>query len=204
MSDTLGAFYGRLAQTPPFDLESNPLGFPFRRPSAERAVSDESAHMPLLRLLASSCASVAEFGLRTSSSTAAILMGLGDSGNRDAVLYSVDRERTGAAQAISLLTLPCRWEFWERDVLGDWELPEVDWLHVDDYHDGHHVRQELARHGHKARRLLSFHDTVSQGPVSLEGSEGINAAIDGYAAENGWKLIYEAFFNHGLRVYARE
>lgn len=198
-------FHRWAADMQPFDVQGNPHGFAFA-PYGRGRWSCQAAHMPLLEYLASKVGTVTEFGCREGYSTAAILKGLARSSATPKLMTTVDRDANAPAVNFSRWELPAPWRFIQRDIVsGDWAIDECDWLHVDDLHTYGQVKRELDIHGGKVSKLLSFHDTYSQGTVSLdvEGQEGINRAIEEYCAANGWRLCYDAKFNHGLRVYEK-
>lgn len=194
---TLEEFYSIAVANPPFDLGHNPVGFP------ERGGSEQSAHLPLLRFLASQCEHVTEFGLREGYTTAALTLGLA---NQNCKLVSYDISVHPIHKLFNSIDWPCHWQFVLKDIVSPgWQIEETDFLFVDDLHTYKQVKAELAQHGGQVRKYLAFHDTYSQGAVSLdvERETGIKPAIDEYTAAHGWKLVYKVNFNHGLEVYAR-
>jgi hypothetical protein len=201
-------FYRELAGRKPWDLAQHPAGFPGPDQINGRA-SDEAAHMPMLRFLASMVGHAAEFGCREGSSTAAILAGLAEGPLGDigyATLDSYDIAHHPAQSQLASMALPAKWRVHHKDTAsGDWRIDPTDYLHVDGLHTYAHVKRELEIHGCQVRRFLSFHDTYGHGRLSLDrpGEEGILRAIEEYTAANGWKLVYSVDFNHGLRVYER-
>lgn len=190
---TFDEFYERARRTSPSDLSWNPYGFPHLKQG-----SDMSAHMPLFTFLARQCQHITEFGCREGTSTVAFLKGLPPEGK----LISIDLQKYVQHDDLKKMILPAQWELRYEDIL-QCEIEETDLLLVDDLHTGEQVRQELQRHGGQVRKWLVFHDTYSQGVISQDraGEPGILGAIEEYC--QGWQLVYECWFNHGLRVYER-
>src|SRR6187402_2806070 len=178
---TLQEFYDKAVNSPPFDLPTNKLGFARQH---QDGYSEQSAHLPLLKFIASQCASVAEFGMREGFTTSALALGLGANG----VLHSYDFVRHSINDYFDQVEWPCQRHFTIKDIVQPgWEIPEVDFLFVDDLHTYDQVRKELKQHGHKAKKYLGFHDTYSQGEKSLDiiGAAGILPAIHEYTTK-GW------------------
>lgn len=183
------------APDPVLDLET-------RFHAARARPSDINEHLPLLRSLASECDHVTEFGLRwATGSTVAFLAA------RPRTLVSWDMNPTAVvSQAVADL-LACtertRWQPRVGDTL-EITIEETDLLFIDSYHTARHLKAELERHGHKARRYLVFHDTVTFGDRGEDGSDpGLRAAIRWFQKEHMfplWELIEDRKNNNGLVV----
>ncbi len=220
-------FFQQAITKPPFDLPSNVMGFPpedVKPPLYQYAKSGESALLPILRYFASKSSSIVEFGCREGYTTAAFMKGLDDRkylydgggcGNIDCpnishespILYSVDINVCGIVNKFMNWDLPCEWRFVNDNVHNDkLAIPtSFDFLYVDDLHEYNHVVRELELHGPKARKFVGFHDTVSQGTVSMDitGGEGINRAISEFATRYGFREAINIPYNHGLIILER-
>lgn len=191
--------YEEALKVAPFDLPSNPIGFP---PESGRRKGDMTAHLPVLKYFATRSNHVTEFGLREGYSTMALASGLYYKTRK---LVSYDIVRHPIHDIFEKIEFPCEWEFHLQDTIApDLEIAQTDFLFIDDLHTYNQVSRELAQHGDKVKKFLGFHDTYSQGERSLdrEGEEGILRAIQEYT-HRGWKLLYKADFNHGLQIYER-
>jgi hypothetical protein len=202
---TMQEFYDYVVKIPPYDLSNNTRGF--NRPNTNCAYSCHSAHIPILRYIASQCEHVTEFGLREGFSTAALSVGLGENNSSKRELHSYDIIYQQIHSTLQGLTFPCSWQFHLGDVANsNWHISETDFLYVDDLHTYNQVKTELDIHGRYVKRFLGFHDVFSQGINSLDrpGEEGINRAICEYTSANGFKSIYYVEFNHGLWIFERK
>lgn len=196
---TIKELYEQALAVAPFDLPSNPVGFP---PEGGRRKGDMTAHLPILKYFATCSNHVTEFGLREGYSTMALASGLYYKTRK---LVSYDIVRHPIHNTFEKIDFPCEWEFHiQNTIADDFYIDSTDFLFIDDLHTYNQVNKELARHGHKVKKFLGFHDTYSQGERSLdrEGEEGILRAIQEYT-NKGWKLIYKVDFNHGLQIYER-
>ena len=111
-------------------------------------------HLDVLRELASQCETIVEFGIRSGSSSSALLMGV------KGTLYSWDIEE-----------IP-RWQADLRKAAGDkWvvtygpsqeaQTPEkFDMLFHDTFHNYDQVKAELDAHADKAQKFIVLHDSV--------------------------------------------
>jgi hypothetical protein len=189
---------------PPGDAPWNPHGF--KHDYTDPRVSEMSAHMPLLAMLAGQCKTVTEFGSRGANSTVAFL-----SSGCDTV-SSWDIQPT--AETVKLLQmrelgqLPCRFNFiCSSTVDPNNVIDETDLLMIDTLHTAKQVHNELKIHSDQVRRFLIFHDTYSQSRLSLDmyGDLGIGFAIDDFTEQNKdtWREVYRVPFNHGLLVLER-
>lgn len=190
----------------PYDFDDNPYGFG-RVPHID--LSDISAHLPFLEFLARECNHITEFGTRECFSTAAFLYGI----QMDGTLISYDLVKTNTACYLETLQKPCNWIFRVADT-GNLNIEQTDMLFVDTLHTYEHVSKELSQHNLKmTNKYLVFHDTYSQGIVSLDvpGEKGILSAIwdainiynEDESNADEWKCVYASNFNHGLLVYEK-
>jgi hypothetical protein len=138
--------------------------------------SDIYEHLPTLREYASKCAVVAEMGVRTPTSTWALLRGLCDSTAAppkklfcvDIAHVNMEQERQIAARAGIHLTFIC-----ENSVAVDFDTP-VDLLFIDTWHVYGHLKRELAAHHNRVNKYIIMHDTT----VDAYEGESIRCHMD--------------------------
>jgi glycosyl transferase family 2 len=160
--------------------------------------SDINEHLPTLYGLARECDHVTEMGTRSGGSTRAFLYAQPE----ELVCYDlvrqleVDRLEAAARQA----GRP-RFSFHQADVLQA-EIQETDLLFIDTFHVYEQIKQELARHAHKVRKYLVFHDTTTFGETGeVGGSRGIWPAIEEFLRENPeWRVVIRLSHNNGLTI----
>ncbi len=124
---------------------------------AKDAPSDINEHLPLLRSLAESVASVAEFGVRGGESTRAFLAANVRLRSYDIVLHDEVSRLFALAKECGRDA-----EYARADVLQT-NIEETDMLFIDTLHTRAQLSRELRMHGNKARRYLAFHDTDTFG-----------------------------------------
>jgi hypothetical protein len=164
--------------------------------------SDIHEHMDRLYELAAMCDSVVEGGVRWVASTWAFLYGCALRGGR---VMSYDHRITPEAKAAQLLCdeIGIAWDLQEKDWLQV-EIPETDLLFIDTDHTYRQLREELNRHGDRARRYIVLHDTETYRDVGMDGkSPGLWAAIDEFLVDGRWHLSEHHTRNNGLTVLAR-
>lgn len=119
-------------------------------------------HLHVLRQLASECDSIVEFGVRSGSSTSALLMGC------KGTVYSWDIEHIPQWQDEIKAAAGDRWQF----TVGksqDAKTPEsFDMMFHDTFHNYAQVKAELDAHAHKAKKYMVFHDSVKN---AISGGE---------------------------------
>ena len=165
--------------------------------------SDISEHLALLSVLATECAHITEFGVRTGHSTIAFLHGL--SIRRSGTLCSYDIEH----HQVDLPELPVgiAWRFNCANTGELCDLEPTDMLFIDTWHTCDHVAAELS-HASIVHRYIVFHDTTTfagngQGDG---GGMGICPAIfDFLASDEGsrWAVRTHCINNNGLLVLKR-
>ena len=144
--------------------------------------SDISEHLPALRRLAEECSHVTEFGTRTGVSTTAFLQ-------TKATIVAFDIVKRPEVAVLEQAARKERVNF--RFVLAnvlDVAIEPTDLLFIDTLHVYQQCRSELEQHGHKARKYIAFHDTVTFGETGeLPNSVGLVPAIEAYfgARPNG-------------------
>jgi len=147
-----------------------------------KANTDISEHLPTLRLLASLCDQVVEFGVRTGVSTAAII-----SSGTPSIHYDILPQP---------YPFPVGHVFVQKSTL-EIEIPYVDMLFIDSEHSYAQLSQELKLHGHKVKKFIAFHDTTTYG-------EALIPAIEEFLSVNReWYVLAQYLNNNGLTVISR-
>jgi GT2 family glycosyltransferase len=160
--------------------------------------SDINRHLDTIYKYAQKCNVGIEFGCRTGNSTFALLLGL-------QYLYSCD---TAHLQSTYDFLNPY---FGDRFIRYhgysfDFDIiDEADLLFVDSAHTYETVSKELLLHGHKIKKYIIFHDTVSFGITGEDGGEGILKAINEFLEANPeWKIVHQVDYNNGLMIIERQ
>lgn len=176
--------------------------------------SDINEHLGKLADYAAKCHSVVEFGTRGGNSTVGLLRGLAASYfgefcelqtvDIDPVATQLARDAFGerpAGIAFSAVTA---------DTLKIEIETHVDMIFIDTLHTYHQLKQELTRHGNKAKKFLAFHDTYTFGDRGEDGATpGLNQAIDEFILNSllrlgiRWERVYVSRANNGLTVLER-
>jgi len=159
--------------------------------------SDIYEHVATLRLLATQCRAVTEFGVRSGVSTAALLAGIvGRQGTR---LTSYDIVRCEEVDELEAAG-GCAFKF----ILGnscDVEIEKTDLLFIDTYHSGNQLWEELTRHHRSVKRWIVLHDTVVFGVTGENGEPGLMLAVRRFLAEfPQWSIVAEYRNNNGLTI----
>ena len=175
----------------------------------DRPPADIWEHLPLLRDLASKCDHVTEFGVRDGmGSTVAFLAA------QPRVLISWDIEPFAIVnQRIADLSWRAGKTRFQPRVGSTLEIiiEPTDLLFIDTIHDYAHLKAELERHADpvegKIRKYLVFHDTITFGEVSGDGTiPGLRAAIRWFQKCHAfplWELIEDRKNCNGLVVLRR-
>lgn len=163
--------------------------------AACNTVSDINRHVPVLHRLAQECDSVVELGVRTGVSTRAFLP-------LNVKLRSYDIE---ADHRVSELFLVANMQGKDMQyIMGDSlkiDIEPADMMFVDTVHSYEQVSAELARHGHKIRKYIAFHDTFVFG---LGKENVLSAVIDYVMANPEWEFCHYDTENNGLTVIKRK
>lgn len=150
---------------------------------AQLANTDISEHLPTLRLLASLCDQVVEFGVRSGVSTAAII-----SSGTPSIHYDILPQP---------YEFPYGHTFIQASTL-EIEIPTVDMLFIDSEHSYVQLSQELKLHAHKVRRFIAFHDTTTY-------ADALIPAINEFLKANSrWFVLAQYLNNNGLTVISRD
>jgi hypothetical protein len=166
------------------------------------------AHLPTLARLANECESIAETGTDIGASTTAFILGLANRLGKG-TLYSIDIAQqehiTGDLEEIAR-SVHVRAMFLQGDARSTFTPDEVDFLFIDDRHEGGHLTEVLAAHAHKAGKYIGFHDTDSPWSWQGEGGgQGIVPAIQSFLAENPcWKIHLHHAHCNGLLILKKE
>lgn len=171
-------------------------------PNLIKVPSDIQEHLPVLRDYATRCNSVTEMGVRGIVSLWSWL---------DAKvpiiraydLYTHNPDRLSSVQQYALENA-IDFKFYETDVL-EVDIDDTDCLFIDTLHTYKQLKQELARHGNRARKYLIFHDTTLFGRQSEDNTvPGLNAAIAEFLLDNDhWDIDRVYSNNNGLTILKR-
>ncbi len=154
-------------------------------------------HCPTLRLLASECESVTEFGTSHAVSTTAFLAA------QPICLTTIDTQLSTDAEALRPFAGNTQFEIIQADTLTI-EIGPTDLLLIDSKHTAEQLAEELERHAGKVRRWIVLHDTVTFGDVGEDGSRGLRPALNQFLAANPeWRIVAEYRNSHGLTVLRR-
>jgi hypothetical protein len=167
-------------------------------------------HLPLLRQLASKCDHVTEFGVREGlGSTVAFLAAQ----PRVLISWDVNPNSIVSQRIADLIWRAGKTSFQPR-VGSTLEIPPIestDLLFIDTIHDYAHLKAELEIHAdpvrNAVRKYLVFHDTVTFGEVSGDGTRpGLRAAIRWFQRCHAfplWQLKEDRQNCNGLVVLER-
>ncbi len=167
---------------------------------------------------------VCELGARSGISTAALAVGLLRDQAYKRQLISVDIEDCSAVPAIKLArSCGLDMSFIQGDSVAV-DLPEVDLLFIDSWHCYGHLKRELVKHHHAARRWIIMHDTevyartsdsvrMKSDLITLseqsgypieEIYKGLSFAVSEFLQETPvWEVERVHNHNHGLTVLRR-
>jgi len=168
----------------------------------ERKGGDISEHLRTLRSYAAECDHITEMGVRWVCSTWGLLAGK----PYQMVSYDINPIDPSMLEEIRRLANQqgSQWLFLKQDVL-DTEIQETDLLFIDTLHTYHQLSQELELHGHKAKKYIIFHDTVTFGhhdeiQTNTE-KKGLMPAIKEFLDKNSRFVIWNHYQNNnGLLV----
>lgn len=158
--------------------------------------SDIYYHLPKLKELSSESNHVTEFGVRSGSSTIALLSG------EPEVLISYDINP--APQYLLELKHKTNFQFNQKNVLNV-TIEPTDFLFIDTLHNYEQLSRELNLHSSKVKKWIAFHDTETYGLVgeNYEGKhlQGLRKAINEFLEWNpNWSMVYHTSKNNGLSV----
>jgi predicted O-methyltransferase YrrM len=164
---------------------------------ALRTPSDISEHVPTLRLLASQCHNIIEFGVRSGVSTDALLSGIAARPGTQLISYdivrSADVDELEAAGGSAFIFL-----------LGDSRqvaIETTDLLFIDTYHSGVQLWEELTRHQKSVKKWIVLHDTVVFSETGENGEPGLMSAVRRFVSEfPQWSIVAEYLNNNGLTI----
>jgi predicted O-methyltransferase YrrM len=166
--------------------------------------SDINEHLPTLFELAKKCKTIIEFGVRDVVSSFAFAAASPEK------LTCIDIKKSSNVDPFLSL---CKQdgvnvEFKEISSL-EVEVDEVDLIFIDTLHDYHQLRQELERHGNKAKKYLAFHDTITYGNQNEADKQcnvqGLVPAITEFLKTNShWKELCTYTNNNGLTILERQ
>ena len=167
--------------------------------------SDIREHLFTLMAYGMECEHITEMGVRDVVSTWSFLSA------KPKTLVCIDIEDCPVEEALETSKeIGVDMTFIKADTIAeDFEIEETDFLFIDTLHTYAQLKEELKKHGNKARKYLGFHDTTTYGRVDQDGSSslyhsGLIPAIMEFLEENPhWQIcnIYEN--NNGLTLLRR-
>lgn len=200
-------------------------------PELEKAIlvqSDIHQHLSILWAFASRCERVIECGVRTPTSTWALLQGLKDNNKKKKELISVDLYECPGEDTVKARAkeMEVEWKFLqENDIKLDFEkIGPVDMIFIDTWHIYGHLKRELAHFHKNVNRWILLHDTsvdsffgesIRNGSNVLEESKqsgypveeitkGLWPAVEEFLQANkDWKLKARFNHNNGLTILER-
>ena len=191
-----------MERSPPTDLEAH-----YKKIC--ETPSDINEHLPYLRQLSTGL-SECEFGCRLGSSTVALALD-----SKSFHSYDIDPRAVKYVRALlqGLISNPDREvNVTEQNTLSArFKLPWCDLLFIDSLHTYKQLSAELAKHHHEVGKYIAFHDTVTFGEKSEDGTTpGLRQAIQEfmdsaktYRNEPAWKVLVDRQMNNGLMVIER-
>lgn len=163
--------------------------------------SDIREHLETLKLFASRCKTVTEFGVRSGRSTVAFLLGKPEK----LTICDINRPLFDIPRYTQLVQGNTKFRFIRANVLTI-EIEPTDLLFIDTYHIYDQLKKELELHANKVKKWIMFHDTVTFGVIGQDKkSRGLRFAIKEFLNENtNWKLLLDKHNNNGLTVIERK
>jgi len=188
--------------------------------------SDINEHIETLATLASECSAIAEFGVRTPTSTFAFLHGLSTNKNENKQIVCVD---VAPVQGTYRIIQEAKKEnievtFVQHDSATVIIPFDVDMLFIDTWHVYGHLKRELANSHARVKTYIAMHDTEIDGEIgenirnkwdvaeySLKSGYpeeeirwGLNKAITEFLADHPeWTMHAQYTHNNGLTVLKR-
>ena len=164
---------------------------------AWRSGPNMGEHCPTLRLLASECRSIAEFGTNGAVSTTALLAAQPER------LTTIDPAPSPAAAALLPLAGRTRFEILQASSL-EIDIEPTDLLLIDSQHTFAQLSGELERHCGKVSRWIILHDLLSFGDVGEDGGRGLAPAMYEFLSSHPeWRIVAEYRNSHGLTILRR-
>lgn len=157
-----------------------------RRSGTYRGHADMVPHMARLADLAASCDHCTEFGIRTGTSTIALLEGLSTTGGGTLVSYDLN------PPSLTIEELPAHthWHPIQANTARLATIDPTDLLLIDTLHTAAQVEAEL-HHARRVTRYLVFHDVVKFGWHGEADESGILTAIFAFLARHPeWRVLY--------------
>lgn len=159
-------------------------------------------HCPTLRLLASECEHVTEFGTDLAVSTTAFLAA------QPKTLTTFDVKPSPAAEALRPFSGRTSFEIIRADSLSsdiDSAFGTPDLLLIDSLHTCAQLSAEFARWANRIRRWIVLHDTLTFGDIGEDGTRGLIPALREFlVVHSEWRIVAEYRNSHGLTVLRRQ
>jgi hypothetical protein len=181
--------------------------------------SDINEHLPLLRSLSLECESITEMGVRWVVSTFAFVTALPKK-LTCIDLFHPEHFGNEAKNRINLIEEYCKinninFSLTIDDTLSI-DIEETDLLFIDTLHSYYQCKEELKKHGNKAKKYIVLHDTTLFGSNDDGGmmsshperyhptKHGLNIAITEFLEENkNWTIKEVKTNNNGLTILQR-
>lgn len=170
--------------------------------------TDIHLHLPALLTWSLNCDHITEMGVRSVVSTWAFMAA------KPKRLVSIDIERSNNIDEALALAAEngIDMEFLLQDTIAeDFEIEETDFLFIDTLHTYSQLKQELFRHGNRARKFIGFHDTETYGLKNepgfetLDGPQGLRPAVEEFLIANPhWHMVAHYPYCNGLTILVRQ
>jgi hypothetical protein len=176
-------------------------------------ISGTSGCLPILRMLAKTCDTVVEFGVKKGVSSVALILGA----RRQVISYDI--ATNSSIEFLQEFAGP-RWKFIQADTRKV-DIPKCDMIFFDSLHTYEQLSCEIRRHARMAKKLLVFHDTITFGVRGANGetgeyipgwkagkwdpkTAGIRMAIDEFMIKNRhWRMKQHYRDSNGLLILER-
>jgi hypothetical protein len=162
--------------------------------------ADIYEHIPILIEYGKHCKHITEMGTRNAVSSNAFALACPDK----LIMYDINK----SSMLIDFLEICSKekinFQFYQQNVL-DIEIEETDLLFIDTWHVYEQLKNELNKHGNRARKYIIMHDTQTFGCIG-EGYTGIGllpAIVEWLADNHHWGIVKHYKNNNGLTILKR-
>jgi len=177
--------------------------------------SDINEHLPTIYGYAKQCSHITEMGVRSVSSTWALLLSSNKVISYDIIKHPNIDEVITLCKEYNL-----DFTFHEKDVLKE-HIEETELLFIDTLHTYQQLSSELRLHSEKVSKYIILHDTVTFGRVdervydhaseiiknSKNEKSGLMTAVEDFLDSDigfGWKIHEQHENNNGLTILKRK
>lgn len=159
--------------------------------------SDICYHMPVLLEMGAKHQKVLEIGVRAGASFSALLL------LSKGIVTGVDLKVYDELKHLIKLATDANRQvrFVQSDSLKYTPVQNVDVLHIDTRHDYDQLSEELARYTPHVDGFICMHDTATFWEVGETTSRGLKYAVEPWAKNSGWVMVYQTHTNNGFTVY---